>query len=88
MLSQPVIALTFKTGEVLGPDGQVYKGMSPQNKENMLANSKPGEITSGLHGKSFYVIVNGIVTTVPLSDLMKKNPGRANGVGWESHQRK
>ena len=74
MLSQPVIALTFKTGEVLGPDGQAYKGMSPQNKENMLANSKPGEITSGLHGKSFYVIVNDIVTTVPLSDLMKKTP--------------
>ena len=72
ILSQQAMALTFKTGEVIGSDGKVYEGMSPQNKENMLANVKPGEIKSGIHGKSFYVVVNNIVTTVPLVDLMKK----------------
>ena len=32
ILSQHTLALTFKTGEVIGPDGKSYVGMSPQNK--------------------------------------------------------
>ena len=84
ILSQQAMALTFKTGEVIGSDGKVYEGMSPQNKENMLANVKPGEIKSGIHGKSFYVIFNDIVTTVPLSDLWKKTPEERMEMVWKA----
>ena len=30
-------ALTFKKGQVLGPDGQVYDGASPQIRERLIA---------------------------------------------------
>ena len=73
MPNHQVIALTFKTGEVLGPDGKVYKGMSAQSKANLVANNKAGEIESGTYGKSFYRMVNDIVTTILLADLIKKN---------------
>ena len=73
MPNHQVIALTFKTGEVLGPDGKVYKGMSAQSKANLVANNKAGEIESGIYGKSFYRMVNDIVTTILLADLIKKN---------------
>ena len=40
-----------------GYENTKYINHSPQNKENMLANVKPGEIKSGIHGKSFYPVV-------------------------------
>jgi hypothetical protein len=73
MPNHQVIALTFKTGEVLGPDGKVYKGMSAQSKANLVVNNKAGEIESGIYGNSFYRMVNDIVTTILLADLIKKN---------------
>jgi TATA-binding protein-associated factor Taf7 len=72
VLSQQSFGLTFKTGEVIGPDGKSYVGMSPQNKANLLASSSAGVITSGFMNKHFYVVANGQVTTVPLTDLRDK----------------
>ena len=72
ILSQYAAALTFKTGEVIGPDGKSYAGMSPQNKANLLAHTKPGEIKTGLQGSSFYLVYNNTVVIVPVADLVKK----------------
>ena len=72
ILSQYAVALTFKTGEVIGPDGKSYAGMSPQNKANLLAHTKPGEIKTGLQGRSFYLVYNNAVVIVPVADLVKK----------------
>lgn len=33
-------ALTFKKGQVLGPDGQVYDGASPQLRERLIAEAE------------------------------------------------
>lgn len=39
-LSAGAQAQTFKSGEVLGPDGNMYVGASPENLENIIANAK------------------------------------------------
>lgn len=33
-------ALTFKKGQVLGPDGQVYDGASPQLRDRLIAEAE------------------------------------------------
>ena len=35
-------ALTFKKGQVLGPDGQVYDGASSQLRERLIAEAESG----------------------------------------------
>ena len=72
VLSQQSFGLTFKTGQVIGPDGKSYVGMSPQNKANLIASSSTGVITSGFMNKQFYLVSNGQVTTVPVADLRNK----------------
>ena len=42
ILSQHTLALTFKTGEVIAPDGKSYLGMWPQHKARVLANTDSG----------------------------------------------
>jgi len=72
IISQHTLALTFRTGEVIGPDGKSYVGMSPQNKANMLANTATGEIKSGVMNKHFYLVYNNQVVTVPVTELRNK----------------
>jgi hypothetical protein len=72
VLSQQSFGLTFKTGQVIGPDGKSYVGMSPQNKANLIASSSTGVITSGFMNKQFYLVSNGQVTTVPVAGLRNK----------------
>jgi len=36
----PVSALTFKKGEVLGADGEVYHGASPEQKQALIEKAK------------------------------------------------
>jgi hypothetical protein len=72
ILSQHTLALTFKTGEVIGPDGKSYVGISPQNKARMLANIEPGEIKSGVMNKHFYLVYNNQLVTVPVTELRNK----------------
>ena len=72
ILSQHTLALTFKTGEVIGPDGKSYVGMSPQNKANMLANTTAGVIKSGVMNGQFYLVYNNQVITVPVTELRNR----------------
>ena len=68
-LSAGAQALTFKSGEVLGPDGNMYVGASPENLENIIANAKDDEKPAGVVGNNIYVIVDDTVTFVPTKEL-------------------
>ena len=62
-------ALTLKKGEVIGGDGAVYQGASPEVQENLIANAKNSGKKVGLSGGNVFVIVDDTVTYVPTQDL-------------------
>ena len=63
-------ALTFKKGEVLGPDGKIYSGASPQEMEALIEKAKNGDIPAGVFGDSVYVVVGDKVSFIPTSELV------------------
>ena len=63
--SVPAVALTLKSGEVIGSDGNIYVGASPENAANLKG--------SGVVGRNLFIEVNGKVTFVPLTDLAGKS---------------
>jgi hypothetical protein len=62
-------SITLQSGQVIGPDGGIYDGMSPQTEAALLESIESGETKVGVVNRSLYVIVNDEITTVPLSDL-------------------
>ena len=66
-------ALTIPKGHVLGPDGVVYEGASPEQKARLLQIAQEGGSTSGVHGGLLYIIVEGTITFVPIKDLAGKS---------------
>ena len=62
-------ALTLKKGQVIGGDGGVYDGASPEVQENLIANAKKSGKKVGLSGGNVFVIVDDTVTYVPTQDL-------------------
>ena len=68
-LSAGAQALTFKSGEVLGPDGNMYVGASPENLENIIANAKDDDKPAGVIGNYVFVLVDDTITFVPTKDL-------------------
>lgn len=72
-LSAGAQVLTFKSGEVLGPDGNMYVGASPENLENIVSNAKDDDKPAGVVGNNIFVIVDDTVTFVPTKDLASKS---------------
>jgi basic membrane lipoprotein Med (substrate-binding protein (PBP1-ABC) superfamily) len=70
-ISTSAIALTWGTGDVIGPDGKVYQGMSPQNKANLLKASENKGLKVGFSNQFLYVVNEGIVTLMKTSDIVK-----------------
>ena len=68
-LSAGAQALTFKSGEVLGPDGNMYVGASPENLENIIANAKDDDKPAGVVGNNIFVLVEDTITFVPTKEL-------------------
>ena len=66
-------ALTFKKGEVLGADGQMHVGASPENVANLIANAKADDKPAGVVGPNVFVLVGDTVTFVPVSDIAGKS---------------
>jgi hypothetical protein len=62
-------ALTFKTGEVLGPDGQVYHGASPDQMDRLIDKAKESGDAGGITGNTVFVVVGDEVTFIPINDL-------------------
>ena len=78
-------ALTLKSGEVLGGDGQVYKGASPEQQKNIVEASKRSGFfgdgkKSGVQGSNLWLVVEDELVFVRLSDLRGKNKERIKEV--------
>ena len=66
-------ALTFKKGQVLGNDGQLYEGASPEEMDKLVAKAKDDGKTAGVFVRNMFVIVRESVSFIPLSDLSGKS---------------
>ena len=62
-------ALTFKNSEVLGSDGNMYEGASPEQIERIIENARESEEVGGVMGNNVFVVVGENVTFIPVSDL-------------------
>ena len=62
-------ALTFKSGEVLGSDGNIYDGASPEQIERIIERAQQQDMPAGLAGPNVFVVVGDQVSFVPASDL-------------------
>ena len=72
LISSQATALTFKSGQAIASDGQVYDGISPQNQANILAHAarEPGEVETGIINGYFYMTLNGQFMSIAVSDLL------------------
>jgi len=74
----PVHALTFKSGQVLGADGNIYDGASPEQAANIAASAGQESFfgtrkTAGVVGTSLYVVIEGKATFIPLDRIRGKS---------------
>ncbi|MGC6412779.1 MAG: hypothetical protein ACON4F_08155 [Candidatus Puniceispirillaceae bacterium] len=77
-LSFSAHALTLKSGQVLGGDGEVYDGASPEQAQNILNATKQTDIfgnqkTSGINGDNLFLVVEDEVIFVPLTEISGKS---------------
>ena len=68
----PATALTFKKGEVLGPDGNLYTGASPEQVERLIERAADQDLPAGVVGNNIFVVVEDKVSFVPVSELSGK----------------
>ena len=68
----PATALTFKKGEVLGPDGNLYTGASPKQFERLIERAADQDLPAGVVGNNVFVVVEDKVSFVPVSELSGK----------------
>ena len=66
-------ALTLKKGQVIGGDGAIYDGASPEVQENLIANAKRTGKNVGVSAGNVFVIVGEEVTYVSTKDLAGKS---------------
>ena len=66
-------ALTIKKGQVIGADGGLYDGASPEQKEVYINRAKTGGDQAGLVGRNVFVVVEDDITFVPVGDLIGKS---------------
>lgn len=77
MLSAAVAqALTLKSGQVIGGDGQIYDGASPEKQQALIANAQNGGDIAGLSGASIYVVVGDTITYVPVHEIRGQSNSR------------
>ena len=75
-------ALTIKKGQVIGGDGGVYDGASPEQMEVYIERAKDGGDTAGLVGNNVFVVVGDDITFVAVQDLLgKTKEGQMNTIG-------
>ena len=75
VISMPLAAsaLTFKKGQVLGSDGQIYDGASPDLRDRLIKKAQRTGESAGVTAGKLFVVVNDTITFVPLSDLAGKS---------------
>ena len=62
-------ALTLKSGQVIGDDGEIYDGASPSQKEVYIERAKTGGDQAGISGRNVFIVVEDDITFVPITDL-------------------
>lgn len=72
VFSSHVHALTFKTGQVVGADGQVYDGASPAEREKLKRKAKSSGKTAGVQGANVFIIVEDDIVFVPVQNIAGK----------------
>ena len=66
--------LTFKTGQVIGSDGNLYDGASEQTKQKLRRNYSEGAGEQvGVINNNLFIVYEDDVLFVPMSDLAGKN---------------
>ena len=75
VISMPLAAsaLNFKKGQVLGSDGQIYDGASPDLRDRLIKKAQRTGESAGVTAGKLFVVVNDTITFVPLSDLAGKS---------------
>ena len=71
-VAMPAAALTFKKGQVLGSDGEIHDGALPAQMEALIKKAEEDGEMAGISGTNLYVVIEGEVTFVPLSDVRGK----------------
>ena len=71
-VAMPAGALTFKKGQVLGSDGEIHDGASPAQLEALIRRAEEDGEMAGVSGTNLYVVIDGEVTFIPLSDVRGK----------------
>ena len=74
----PVQALTLKKGQVIGGDGGVYDGASPDQQAQLVKNAQKEDFfgnkkAAGVVGGNLFVIVEDEAVFIPLSELAGKS---------------
>lgn len=72
VIAMPAGALTFKKGQVLGSDGEIHDGASPAQLEALIRRAEEDGEMAGVSGTNLYVVIDGEVTFVSLSDVRGK----------------
>ena len=79
-LSGSAYALTFTSGQVIGADGIVYDGASPEQKAAILKEAQRSGKKAGVSGGSLYVVVQENVLFVDLKKLAGKSKDDVNDI--------
>ena len=69
-------ALTLQSGQVIGGDGGVYDGASPEKQQALIEIAKNGGDIAGLTGNSVFVVVGETITYVPVNEIRGKSDER------------
>jgi len=69
-------ALTLKSGQVIGGDGGVYDGASPEQQAALIARAQNGGDIAGVNGSSVFVVVGDTITYVPVDEIRGKSDDR------------
>ena len=85
LAAMPAHALTFKKGQVLGSDGEVYDGASPDHQAALVEQSKKegwfgNKKSSGVQGSNLYIVVEDDVVFVPIDELKGKSKDQVTEV--------
>ncbi len=71
-IAMPAGALTFKKGQVLRSDGEIHVGAPFTKLETLIKRADEDGEMVGVSGTNLYVVIDGELTFVPLSDVRSK----------------
>lgn len=73
LLASSAQALTLKSGQVIGGDGGIYEGASPEKQQALINIAKSGGEIAGVTGASVFVVVGETITYVPVAEIRGKS---------------